>query len=370
MLWKIIGISVVLVGCQQPAKQSPDNEKIKVSGLWLTEKSGQTIYNPQTSGLVKWREQLLTLSDRSADPQHRLKLRTINKHNANLVGPDWPMQAAEQLANSCFIDYLSDNPDLEALTVDPDDDKVFYLVTEDASYAQPMSAECQQKYANSGATGYPSLLVRLELQNNEQLFFTHVRPIQFAPSMQVGDFPNDGLEALAFGQQRTLYLGLEKDSQKQARIFSLQLDSQFWQTDDFAMVTESKAKLPKFDSGNHPINGMDYYQTDSGGEYLLAAARNDESLWVIDLSGQKETKILPFEFYAQVSPVTPDCAEFELMKNASIEGVAVDGQTLWLINDPWKAVYTSNIGCAQNAENYKKFSALLFSLPIQASWFN
>ena len=82
---------------------------------------------------------------------------------------------------------------------------------------------------------------------------SHIRPIQFTADMQIGDFPNDGIEALAFGQARTLYLGVEKDSHKQARIFSLQMHSEFWQSDEFAVVTKFALKLPVFESGNHPL---------------------------------------------------------------------------------------------------------------------
>ena len=32
-----------------------------------------------------------------------------------------------------------------------------------------------------------------------------------------------GFEALTFGQARTLYVGIEKDIKKQARVFSLQM---------------------------------------------------------------------------------------------------------------------------------------------------
>ncbi|MGS2722016.1 hypothetical protein [Paraglaciecola aestuariivivens] len=369
-LWGLfIGMCLVLVACQQAPEQHVVNGKLKIDGYWLTEKNGQTINNPQSSGLVKWRDGLLTVSDRSADPQHRLRLRTIAKESATLTGPDFLMQASEQLAENCFVSYMTDNPDLEALAVDPDNDRVFYVVTEDATYAEPLSEGCQQKYANSGSTVFPSLLVRLELQSDNSLLMTHIRPIQFSANMQIGDFPNDGLEALAFGQQRTLYLGIEKDSQKQARIFSLHMHQDFWLSDDFIQVTETTAQLPRFESGNHPINGMDYYQAADGREFLLVAARNDESLWVVDLSGEKPAKILPIEFYAQIKQPDADCVGFEPMKNASIEGVAVDGQTLWLINDPWKAVYTSNIGCEQNAGNYEKFASLLFSTPMQPSWF-
>jgi hypothetical protein len=366
----IIGIGSLLVSCGNPPESTQVDQIMQVNGHWIMEQDGQVMLNPQTSGLVKWRDGLLTLSDRSAHPSQRLRLRAISKENALLSGPDLPMILSEELQSSCFAAYISDNPDLEALAVDPDNDQVFYIVTEDASYAEPMSVACQQKYLNSGSSTYPTLLVRLEMQANNTALMTHIRPIQFTADMQIGDFPNDGVEGLAFGQGRTLYLGIEKDSNKQARVFSLHMGSDFWQSDEFAVVTAFALKLPVFDIGNHPINGMDYYQTPDGREFLLAAARNDETLWIVDLSGKKETIILPMEFFAETKAGSEGCENYEAMDNASIEGVAVIDNTLWLINDPWKAVYLKNVKCEQNRDHYEMFAPLLFSVPIQASWFD
>jgi hypothetical protein len=372
----IIGICSVLVSCgkehasAQVEQIEPIEQNLRVNGRWIMEQDSQVMLNPQPSGLVKWRDGLLTLSDRSAHPSQRLRLRTISKDDALLSGPDFPMILSEELQTSCFAAYLTNNPDLEALTVDPDDDQVFYVVTEDASYAEPMSEVCQQKHLNSGSTHFPKLLVRLELQPNNKALMTHIRPIQFTANMQIGDFPNDGIEALAFGQARTLYLGVEKDSSKNARIFSLQMHREFWHSDEFAVVKKFTLKLPVFESGNHPINGMDYYQTSDGREFLLVAARNDETLWVVDLSGKEETLILPIDFFAEIKASTQGCENYEAMDNASIEGVAVIDNTLWLINDPWKAVYLNNVQCVQNRAHYQMFAPLLFSVPIQPEWFD
>jgi hypothetical protein len=369
----IIGICSLLVSCEKSPESAlivQVDQTLQANGHWIMEQDGQVMLNPQTSGLVKWRDGLLTLSDRSAHPSQRLRLRIISTGLMLLSDPDLPMILSDELQTSCFAAYISDNPDLEALAVDPDDDRVFYVITEDASYAEPMSDVCQQKFLNSGSTNYPTLLVRLELQANNVASMTHIRPIQFTAAMQIGDFPNDGVEALAFGQARTLYLGIEKDSNKQARIFSLQMDNEFWQSDEFAVVTKFALKLPIFDSGNHPINGMDYYQTPDGRDFLLVAARNDETLWVVDLSGEKETVILPIDFFAEIQTNSEGCENYEAMDNASIEGVAVTDDTLWLINDPWKAMYLNNVQCAQNRAHYQMFAPLLFSLPIQAKWFD
>jgi hypothetical protein len=366
----IIGICSIFVSCGKIPESEKVERNLQVYGHWIMEQDGQVMLNPQPSGLVKWRDGLLTLSDRSAHPSQRLRLRTISKNDALLIGPDLPMILSEELQTSCFATYITDNPDLEALTVDPDDDQIFYVVTEDASYAEPMSQDCQQKYLNSGSTNHPTLLVRLELQTNKTVLITHIRPIQFTADMKIGNFPNDGVEAITFGQSRNLYIGIEKDSNKQARIFSLQMHNEFWQSDEFAVVNKFAVRLPTFKSGNHPINGMDYYQTSDGRGFLLVAARNDEALWIVDLSGKKETVILPIDFFAEIQISTKGCENYEAMDNTSIEGVAVVENTLWLINDPWKAVYLNNVQCAQNRAHYQMFAPLLFSLPIQKKWFN
>ncbi|MCF2947305.1 esterase-like activity of phytase family protein [Paraglaciecola aquimarina] len=358
-----------LMSCNPNVSSDPNDYIKKTYGHWIKETNGEVMLDPQPSGLAYWRGKLLTVSDRSAHESQRLRLRAIDSRTAELSGPDMQITLSAQAKLSCFADYVSGNPDLEALTVDPDDDSVFYLVTEDASDAEPLTEQCHEKYHETGSTDYPSLLLRLAIQADQKLSITHIKPIQFNPDMQVGNFPNDGFEGLTFGQNRTLYLAMEKDQQKQARVFSLVLDKEFWATDDYAKVTDVGLKLPKFKNGNHPINGMDYYQTAAGKEFLILAARNDQKLWVADLSGQKDTKIVPLEFYAEIIGGHGVCKDYEETDNISIEGVAVIDETLWMVNDPWKAVYLNNIRCPQNKRNYQKFAPLLFSLPIQASWF-
>ena len=132
----IIGICILWVSCSKDPKLK---QNLQVNGHWIMEPDGQVMLNSQISGLAKWRDGLLTLSDRSADPSQRLRLRAITKNKAQLSGPDLPMILSEELQTSCFAAYITGNPDLEALVVDPDDDTVFYMVTEDASYAAPMS---------------------------------------------------------------------------------------------------------------------------------------------------------------------------------------------------------------------------------------
>ena len=49
--------------------------------------------------------------------------------------------------------------------------------------------------------------------------------------------------------------------------------------------------------------------------------------------------------------------------------IVAEQGTVWLVNDPWKKHYLDNIQCESNRQHYEQFSPLLFSLPIQAQWF-
>ena len=57
------------------------------------------------------------------------------------------------------------------------------------------------------------------------------------------------------------------------------------------------------------------------------------------------------------------------MDNASIEGLAVIGDTLWLVNDPWKVNYMKNLQCEANRARYEGMAPLLFNMPIDDAWF-
>ena len=162
---------------------------------------------------------------------------------------------------------------------------------------------------------------------------------------------------------------VEEDADDQPRVFSLQMDTEFWTNNGFAQVSDPKLNTPKFSSGNHPINGMDYYQHQSGEDYLVAAARNDEEIWFIPVDNSKQAIIVPVHFMAQVMPSSEQCPDWELMDNASIEGVAVDGETLWLINDPWKQNYLKNVKCEANKPHYEKMAPLLFKMNVDKRWF-
>jgi hypothetical protein len=345
------------------------HQQVTLKGKWLVETNDKVMLDPQTSALKLWRGKLLSLSDRSAHISQQKQLHIIEPSDAIVEEKSLEMTISNEIKGSCFYPYLADKPDFEALAIDPNNDNVFIIVTEDARDGVQLTPACQKRFENTGSTKYPSLIVRLEIDKDNVLSMTHVRPLQFSASYDIGDFANDGIEGLAYGKDNTLYLGLEKDNKGLARIFSLSLNETFWHSDEFAPVVDSNVVLPTFEKGAHPINGMDYIPVDNHPGYIAAAARNDNQLWIIDLANEKPTKVISMKFLAPVISSDKRCKNWELIGNSSLEGVAVANGNIWLINDPWKAHYIENVKCESNRHKYERFSPLLFSLPISKQWF-
>ncbi|MBC3767051.1 hypothetical protein [Neptunicella marina] len=365
-LIKQVGLLLALISASVIA-----DDIIDVQGRWIKDPQGKIMADPQPSGLTHWRGHLVTLADRSAMLSQQGVLHLIDQNSARLLPGAMRFTLAESLNQSCFADYLADTPDLEALTVDPDNDKVFYTITEDASMS-PLQGACKTQWNNTGSTEFPTLLVRLALNDQGELKMTHVRPLQFAAEMQVGNFPNDGIEGITFAKGRQMYIALEKDASSQARIFKLDMSSaDFWKSEDFIKVQDPKLKLPGIDDGNHPINALDFYPGDSAEHpgYLLAMARNNNQLWIVDLAGEKSAKIIKLAFWAEVENPPSSCKDWEKMNNASIEGISLEDNILWMVNDPWKVNYLKNIQCEVNRPFYEQMAPLLFALPVDKSWF-
>ncbi|BDX08411.1 hypothetical protein MACH26_39320 [Planctobacterium marinum] len=338
---------------------------MQLRSYWLDDTQGGVLLDPQTSGLSVWRDELLvTIADGSAHSSQVLKLIVLDPKQ-NRVTHKYPIAVAPTVADSCFGEYMTERPDLEALVVDPHNDKVFYTVTEDASRYQ-LTQACAEQYKNSGATPYPTLLVRLELNADESaVTMTHVRPIQYTADMQVGNYPNDGIEGMTFGKGQTLYLALEKDAQYQARIFSVELKDSFWQSSDWAPVKDEQLLVPVFDEQvPHPINALTWYE-DEQQAWIVAAARNDNELWLIDPDKRQETKRIKLAFLAETKSKDDACGNYEAMNNYSIEGVAAGSDVLWLVNDPWKQNYHKNIQCEANRARYEKMAPLMTKISWQ-----
>ena len=372
----VAALTAGLSGCSEPSSAdsasldpAPESQVVAVKGQWLTEADGSIATDPQPSGLSLWQNQLVSISDGSADSSQQRQLHIIDPTTAKLAPKTAKMRLGSQVRRSCFAAYLGSEPDLEALIADPIDPEVFYTVTEDATRTGALSSRCQKRYSDTGSTDYPTLLLRLEQLDNGDIMMTRVRPLQFTADQAVGDFPNDGIEGMALGENGRLYLGLEKDKAGQPRIFSVDMTDGFWETTDFAPVSEPALQLPQLEEGAHPINALEYYvHPETEQPYLLAIARNDNELWVIDATGERPARQIKLDFLAPASG--KQCSAYERMDNASIEGVTVIDDTLWMINDPWKVNYLKNIQCQSNQANYEAMAALLFSTPLQPGWFS
>jgi hypothetical protein len=369
----VVALSSVMAGCSESkdaafsedAPSATTSSVLTSVGRWISTDTSDVMQDPQTSGLIEINGQLVTIADGSAAFEQQRKLHFLDKDTATLTASSNAFKLATRVRRSCFSDYLTNAPDLEALASDPSNSNVIYTVTEDATRTGTLSTRCEKKYQNTGSTDYPTLLVRLERDENDSVTMTHVRPLQFPTEFEVGNFPNDGIEGMAMSKDGTLYLGLEKDKAGQPRIFSLNITDDFWQSADFAVVDEPDLSVPIFDAGSHPINGLALYSAEGGNNFLLAAARNDNEVWVIDVAGKVETKRISMQFNVSADN---ECGEY-VMDNASIEGLAVVEDTLWLINDPWKVNYLKNIKCEAETPRYESMAPLLFSVPLNDAWF-
>jgi|TARA_R110002126_G_scaffold183795_3_gene332286 hypothetical protein len=369
----VVALSSVIAGCSESkdaafsedAPSATTSSVLTSVGRWISTDTSDVMQDPQTSGLIEINGQLVTIADGSAAFEQQRKLHFLDKDTATLTASSNAFKLATRVRRSCFSDYLTNAPDLEALASDPSNSNVIYTVTEDATRTGTLSTRCEKKYQNTGSTDYPTLLVRLERDENNSVTMTHVRPLQFPTEFEVGNFPNDGIEGMAMAKDGTLYLGLEKDKAGQPRIFSLNITDDFWQSADFAVVDEPDLSVPIFDAGSHPINGLALYSAEGGNNFLLAAARNDNEVWVIDVAGEVETKRISMQFNVSADN---ECGEY-VMDNASIEGLVVVEDTLWLINDPWKVNYLKNIKCEAETPRYEAMAPLLFSVPLNDAWF-
>lgn len=341
-----------------------------VAGKWITDRQGHTLTDPQSSGFT-WRHgELIHLGDNSAAEPMRNKLLRINPNTAQLIAEPLNVTVSAQVLNGCFGELFSNYPDFESLTWDRADDSVFITVTEDSSFVQ-LTADCKAKYGTTHSTDFPTLLVKIETDRKlSRAEITAVRPVQFPKAAAVGNAPNDGIEGLAFDNAGNLYLALEQNAANAPMIFKTPYSNTFWQQDGYVKVQDSGFMLPVPDNKDHPINGLDYLAAKKQGHpgYLVAAARNDDQLWIIDLSQQQAPFVQQMAYYAP-TPADSNCPAYEHMVQTAIEGVAVYGDTVYLVNDAWKKRYPDNIQCPANTAHFTKFAPLLFSLPVDPRWF-
>ncbi|MFT6267750.1 MAG: hypothetical protein ACJAVV_000549 [Alphaproteobacteria bacterium] len=345
-------------------------------GKWLTESDGLLMQDPQTSGLTFMGDDIYSVSDASALNHHVRRLHVIDKNTGVVKEKLGPIEISPHiLGASCFADYLNKNPDYEALVAIPNKPNQWIAVTEDGTRGQKIEGDCFNSFTNNNFTRYPALIVKLELIN-DILMLTGVRALEFSPHDNIDkrslgqNVENDGIEGLAFTRDSRLLFGIEQDANRSARVFELPYSEDVFGTiDSFIRVNDSGLKFPKHMALNNPINGMDiYYPNAQSQGYLIAGARNNDQLWILDLAKQSPTVIVDLNFYA---PSDAKCGKEAIHKirNTALEGVAVHNSTLYLINDPWKQQYPKNVTCIYDKPKYEGFVPLLFELPINPDWF-
>jgi len=341
-----------------------------IAGKWITDLNGQTLANPQSSGFT-WRHgEIIHIGDNSADAAMRNKLLRINPLTGQLNAEPISLTVSAQLLNGCFGELFRQNPDYEALIWDRQDDTVLISVTEDSAFVR-LSPECQAQFGDTHSTDYPTLLVKIETDKAlSRAEITAVRPVQFPKDALVGNAPNDGIEGLAIDNNNNLYLALEQNAANAPMIFKIPYNAEFWQTPDYVKVQDSRFVLPLPDNKDHPINDLDYLPSPKAGHpgYLVAVARNDDQLWIIDISQQQPPYVQQMAYFAPTG-ADNSCPAYEKMVQTAVEGVAVHGDSLYLVNDAWKQHYTDNIQCPANAAHFNKFAPLLFTVPVNPLWF-
>lgn len=343
---------------------------LALKGKWLTDLSGQTLVDPQTSGLTWWQGELLSIGDQSASPEMRMAIFRIDPKTGQFKTKPIPITLAESVRTSCFGDYLSNSPDLEALTWDRTDPTTLFTVTEDASRAQ-LSPACQRKFAQTNSTPYPTLILKISVDAAlTRAEISAVRPVQYPQEAAVGNLPNDGIEGLAIDDHQNLYLGLEKNTAGKPAIFKTRLTSDFWAKDNFVKVIDANLQFPPLDERGHPINDLEFLPSPIAGHpgYLVAVARNDDEIWVLDLLGRAKPFVQPLQFYVKTD-LSGLCPVYERMVQTALEGVAVHGDRLYLVNDPWKQHYLDNVQCDVNAPHFQKMAPLLFEMDLDPRWF-
>ena len=346
------------------------NAETALTGQWLTDLQQQTLVDPQSSGVTYRKGELVVVGDQSADETTRMKLFRINPATAAFITQPIQITVADALKTSCFYSYLTAKPDLEALTWDRIDDTTLITVTEDASGYQ-LSAECARKFTQSNSTIYPTLLLKIQVDSAlTRAEIVAVRPVQFPLEAKVGNFPNDGVEGLAVDDHQNLYLALEQDIENKPKLFKTRLTQDFWLRDNFVKVIDANLRLPDLDKNDHPINGIEFLPSPIQGHpgYLVAVARNDDELWVFDLTNRIPPFVQKLSFYVSTDD-TGLCPAYDKLVQTALEAVTVADGMVYLINDPWKQHYADNIQCGTHADKFKRMSPLLFKMPVDPRWF-
>jgi len=304
-----------------------------VKGVWVLTSEGKTVpaesfrRGLQTSGLFHGQGLLWSVGDqRSQYPGHLL---LVDPSTGRLVGRPIRLEAPDDDSDSLVAAYRAlSNSDLEGLTRHPSKIDTLYAVTEDKHQwvieirldapAGVSIASARETVREARAARIRARLVRI----SKLEFPENVRPFRDDTNSRlegVTFFPGENALLLAYERlddelPRLFRVGFESDGGVQRRPSLVPID--------FSKVSrrsdKSRARLN--------INGVVAFER-AGRKWVIAVARDQERLLIIDLEARRVVRALDLELR---SP------EGKRMLWVSPEGVAADPGVgkVWVINDP------------------------------------
>lgn len=319
-------------------------------GRWVLDSAGKPIpprefeRGLQTSGLLFYKGVLWSVGDqRSEYPGHLLRLKP---ESGWIMDKPIRIQVERDSKKSpLYRKYQSiRNPDFEGIALHPFKIDTFLGVTEDKH----------------------SWVVEIKISNptakNARASITEITQIDFAEGVEAyrGD-SNYRLEGITISRKKKLvYLAYERMKDGLPRIFTLSLldatSGGKIRPEEFMNFTSVPIREDK-KRARLNINGIDIVHV-NGEEVLLAVARDQERILIIDPNQAKVTGVVDVAFQS------PDG---EKIFWVSPEGIAADlkSNRLWIINDPDSI--RGNYRLSKNKvsqNNFAAFAPMLFESPL------
>lgn len=302
----------------------------------------------QTSGLIVQGDELWSIGDqRSEHPGHVFRIRP---ESGRMAGP--PVRMAPPPArpgeSPHFATYRAiANSDFEGLAADPTDPSRLYAVTEDKV---PWVAELR-------VTRRPKAPPSVEIRQLARIRL----PAGISPWRDDSNFQMEGIAVSSDGA--TIYLAFERATDDLPRILRVEA-ARAREGEDLtpAVVPVDFASLPRRpDKARARLNINDIaFLESSGTSCLLAVARDQERVLLIDLSAGRVTRCIDLD--------VRDPGGNSILW-VSPEGLAVDpGRgVLWVINDPDSVRGNYRRRDTPVADGlYAAYAPLLLRLPLSA----
>ena len=302
---------------------------LEIRGRWILDTEGKPVAPEsfrrglQPSGLV-WRNGVLSsIGDQRS--QFPGRLFRIDPTSARLVGTPGPLTVTPaQIASSRHFAGFAElpNPDFEGITLHPGRSGTLFAVTEDKL---PWIAELR---STEGRTGRPPHALAVSVVNLTELRF----PAGLTPWRGKTNFRIEGIAVSddASDDTRTVYLAYERAADDLPRILTTSLAAtRSGKTTRLEILPIDFASLPRRSDKKRAllnINDIQFLRHE-GAPYLIAVARDQERLLLIDLEARKVARRIDLELRdprgRAVHWVSP-------------EGLAFDEKSdrLWIVNDP------------------------------------